>query len=92
MPDLAVRDVPRVVLACVVGLLGGQAARIGGGSLTLSKSAVQALSRGQSVGRCRVIRRAEVAARAGTVISLRRRVAVVAFASFGAVVSIGAGP
>ena len=65
------------------GLLGGQAARTGGGSLTRSNSAVQALSQGQAGGRCRVIRRAEVATRAGTMISLRRIVAVVALPTAG---------
>ena len=49
-----------------LSLLGGQAARVGGGSLTRSNSAVQAVSQGQAWGRCRVIRRAEVATRAGT--------------------------
>ena len=38
------------------------------------------MSHGQAVGRCKVTRRAEVATRAGTAISLRRMVAVVAFA------------
>jgi hypothetical protein len=65
-------------------LLGGQAAWTGGGSLTLSNSAVQAVCQGQAFGRRRVIRRAEVAARAGTVISLRRSVGVVALARSGA--------
>ena len=65
-------------------LLGGQAGGGGGGSLTRSNSVVQAVSQGQAFGRCRVIRRAEVATRAGTVISLRRMVAVVAFARSGA--------
>src|SRR4029077_6986134 len=42
---------------------------------------VQAVSHGQAAGRCRVTRRAEDAIRAGTVISLRRTVAVVDLAS-----------
>ena len=41
---------------------------------------VHASCQGQAVGRCRVTRRAEDATRAGTVISLRRMVAVVALA------------
>jgi len=63
-------------------LLGGQAARTGGGSLTRSISAVHAVSQSQACGRCRMIRRAEVATRAGTVISLRRIVAVVALSIY----------
>ena len=48
-------------------LLGGQAARSTGGSLTRSNSAVQSASQGQSLGRCSVIRRAEDAIRAGMI-------------------------
>ena len=48
-------------------------------------SSVQALSQGHAVGRCSVTRRAEAATRAGTVINLRRIVAVVALASPGPV-------
>lgn len=44
------------------------------------ESAVQADYQGQTFGRCRVIRRAEVAPRAHAVISLQHRVAVVALA------------
>ncbi len=55
-----------------------------GGSLTLSKSVVQAVCQGQAVGRCRVIRRAKVATRAGRAMSVRRSVAVVALARSGA--------
>jgi len=72
-------------LVAPLSLLGGQAVRAGGGSLTRSKSAVQAVSQGQACGRCRVTRRAEVATRAGTMISVRRMVAVVAFAICGSV-------
>jgi len=43
-------------------------------------SVVQAVSQGQAVGRCRVRRRAEDAIRAGTVMRVRRMVAVVALA------------
>src|SRR5688500_14440575 len=85
LPDLAARVFhgdPRVAQRW---LLGGQAARMGGGSLTRSNSAVQAASQGQARGRCRVIRRAEVATRAGTGISLRRMVAVVALTRSGSV-------
>jgi len=57
---------------------------VDGGSLTRLNRAVQAVSQGQDFGRCKVIRRAEVATRAGTVISLRRIVAVVARARSGA--------
>jgi hypothetical protein len=84
LPDLAVRVVrvgPRVAQRW---LLGGQAARTAGGSLTRSNRAVQAVSQGQAWGRCRVTRRAEEATRAGTVITLRRIVAVVALAKSGA--------
>ena len=49
-----------------------------GGSATRSMSWVQAVCQGQSCGRCRVRRRAEVAIRQGIWISLRRTVAVVA--------------
>jgi hypothetical protein len=65
-------------------LLGGQAARTDGRSLTRSNGAVQAIFQGQAAGRCRVMRRADEASLAGTVISLRRRVAVVALARSGA--------
>jgi hypothetical protein len=84
-PDLCVRVFHWVSSVAQRWLLGGQAARAGGGSLTRSNSAVQAVSQGQDFGRCRVIRRAEVATRAGTVISLRRMVGVVALASCGSV-------
>ena len=56
-------------LVALLSLLGGQAGSAGGGSLTRSKSEVQAVSHGHAVGRCRVTRRAEVAIRAGTAIS-----------------------
>ena len=45
---------------------------------------------GPASGRCKVIRRAEDATRAGTWISLRRTVAVVAFAIFGVAVRVAA--
>ena len=54
-----------------------------GGSATRSKSWVHAWCQGQWLGRCRVIRRAEDATRAGMWISLRRTVAVVALARSG---------
>src|SRR3954447_11470144 len=81
LPDLAVR----VFLARAAVAAGcGQAVRSRGGSQTRSKRAIQAASQGQDFGRCRVMRRAENATRAGTVINLRRMVAVVAFARSGA--------
>ena len=54
-------------------------AGVGGPQLWLNRR-VHAVSQGQVVGRCRVSRRAEDATRAGMLISLRRMVAVVAFA------------
>ena len=66
-------------------LLDGQTASAGGGSLTRSNSADQAVSHGHAVGRCRVIRRPECATRDGTAMSFRRIVAVVAFARCGSV-------
>ena len=54
-----------------------------GGSATRSNSWVHAWCQGQWLGRCRVIRRAEDATRAGMLISLRRTVAVVALARSG---------
>ena len=58
-----------------------------------SNRVVQAVSQGQARGRCRVTRRAEDATRAGTAMSLRRIVAVVALARSGAarVAAAGAG-
>ncbi len=64
-------------------LLGGQVAWAGGGSLTRSNRVVQSVSQGHAWGRCRTILRAEVATRAGTVIRVRRMVAVVALAIAG---------
>ena len=61
-----------------------RSSRAGGGPQTRVNRSVQAVSQGQAVGRCRVSRRAEDAIRAGTVISLRRMVAVVALARLGA--------
>jgi len=61
--------------------LGGQVRPLaGGGPQACRKSSVQASSQGQSRGRCRMTRRAEDAIRAGTWMSLRRVVAVVALA------------
>lgn len=54
---------------------------IGGGPQIRVNSCDQLFTRGQRVGRCRVIRRAEEAILAGTAISVRRMVAVVAFAN-----------
>ena len=71
---------PRVSL---LSLLGSQAVSATGGSLTVLNSAVQACSHGQALGRCSVSRRIEVAARAGTLMSLRRIVPVVALARSG---------
>jgi len=73
-----------VVLGCA-GWLGGQVADAGGGPQTLVKSCCQACCQGHPVGRCRVIRRAEDAVRAGTLMSFRRIVAVVARARLGPV-------
>ena len=67
-----------LVLRVVPLSAGGQVVGAGGGPQTLVKSSVQALSQGHAVGRCRVTRRAEDALRAGTAISFRRIVAVVA--------------
>jgi len=54
--------------------LGGQAAvGVGGPVVTVSKSCCHPVSQGQSRGRCRVGRRAEVAIRAGTLIRCARR-------------------
>ena len=52
----------------------------GGGLQPWVKSWVHADSQGHAIGRCMVIRRAECAIRAGTAISLRLIVAVVALA------------
>ena len=57
-----------------------------GGPQTRVNRVVKAVCQGQPVGRCRVSRRAEDASRAGTVISARRMVAVVALARFGPLV------
>jgi len=68
------------VYAVVPSPAGGQVARAGGGPQVWVNSRVQACCQGQPAGRCRVSCRAEDATRAGTWISLRRMVAVVAFA------------
>ena len=60
---------------------GGQAVAVAGGSLTRLNKSVQAFSQGQFIGKWSTIRRADDAMRAGTVISFRRMVAVVALAS-----------
>src|SRR5215204_3012071 len=75
----------RGVLVVLLSQLGGQDARDLGGSVTRSKRWVQAISHGQAVGRCNLTRRPDFATRAGTVMSLRRIVAVVALASCGSV-------
>jgi len=62
----------------------GQAAGVVGGSAMRVMSWVQAVSQGQSRGRCMVMRRAEVATRHGRSTSLRRTVVVVARARSGA--------
>src|SRR5680860_445596 len=58
--------------------LGGQVATVVGGPQMRVNSRVQAVSQGQWVGRCTVMRLAEEAARAATLTSFRRTVAVVA--------------
>ena len=69
---------------------GGQVrAAAAGGPQPSVNSWVHAVSQGQSFGRCKVIRRAEDAIRAGTVISVRRIVAVVDVARVGSPVSGG---
>ena len=70
-------------VAVAPGRLGGQGVEAAGGPLPWVKSWVHAVSQGQPVGRCMVIRRAEVAIRAGTAMSLRRMVAVVVLARSG---------
>ncbi len=59
---------------------GGQVVGAGGGPQTRVNNSVQAVCQGQFVGRCRVALRAEDATRAGTVMSFRRIVVVVALA------------
>jgi len=68
-----------VVLVAPCGL-GGQVFAWLGGPQTRVNSSVQAVSQGQVVGRCRVSRRAEEEIRAGTVMRVRRIVAVLALA------------
>src|SRR5215210_8341840 len=72
-----------------VRLVGQVAAGAGGPQVWLN-SWVHAVRHGQSVGRCRVSRRAEQATRPGTVISVRRMVAVVALASLGPLMAAAA--
>ena len=62
---------------------GGQGVAGRGGPQVRVNNSVQASCQGQPVGRCSFSRLAEDAIRAGTVISLRRMVAVVALASDG---------
>jgi hypothetical protein len=59
---------------------GGQVVAVGGGAFAAVCSRCQAAVDGQLIGRCRVSCRAERASRAGTAISCRRMVLVVAFA------------
>jgi hypothetical protein len=73
-------------------VLGSRRSRLGdhvvagsGGPQLWVKSSVQALCHGHLVGRWSLSRRAELAIRAGTMISLHRIVAVVALASAGPV-------
>jgi hypothetical protein len=68
-----------------LGWVVSQPGAAAGGLQPWVNSRSQAVSQGQAVGRCRVIRRAEEARRAGTVMSLRRMVAVVALARSGPV-------
>src|SRR3954447_25990331 len=78
LPDLAVRVFHGDPRVAPLSPLGGQAAVGNGGSLSGVNGAVQVCSQGQDRGRCSVSRRAEVATLAGTLISLRRIVSVVA--------------
>src|SRR3954469_9850848 len=63
---------------------GGQGVAVRGGSAAWVISRVHAVCQGQPLGRWIVTRRAEVATRQGSWMSLRRGVAVVAFARSGA--------
>src|SRR3954447_6886640 len=74
-PALPLRVIPRAVLR-----LGDQEARAPGGPEALLNSRFQAVSQGQSRGRCMRSRRVVRARRAGTAISWARIVAVVALA------------
>ncbi len=76
---LAARGVPLWFLL-VPGWLVGRWVQPCGGPVVWANSVVQAASQGQAWGRCSRVRRPEDAMRAGTVISFRRMVAVVAFA------------
>lgn len=69
--------VPRCCALAPVGAVGGQVVA-GGGPQAVVNSCFQACCQGQFVGRCNRSRRAEDAIRAGTVIRVRRIVAVVA--------------
>src|SRR3954447_13812963 len=74
-PALPLRVIPRAVLR-----LGDQEARAPGGPQALLNSRFQAVSQGQSRGRCMRSRRAVRASRAGMAIRWARIVAVVALA------------
>src|SRR3954451_22710420 len=74
-PALPLRVVPRAVLR-----LGGRRAPAPGGPQGLLNSRFQAVSQGQSRGRCMRSRRAVRASRTGTAISWARIVAMVALA------------
>src|SRR4051812_41203600 len=63
------------------GVAGGQAMALRGGPQVCVNSWVHPSCQGQFFGRCRLSRRAEDATRAGTAISVRRMVPVVALAS-----------
>src|SRR5450830_1011715 len=79
------RCVPLLVGIVPAGA-GGQVPAVVGGPHAWKNSSVQALAQGQPAGRCRCSRRAEVAIRAGTAMSLRRMVAVAALARAGPVI------
>src|SRR5215218_7932096 len=63
------------------GVAGGQEVVVRGGPQVCVNSWVHRACQGQFFGRCSLSRRAEDATRAGTAISVRRMVAVVALAS-----------
>ena len=89
-------DFPASLSGCSFGslvvplLAGGQGVAVWGGPQVWVNSSVQACCQGQPVGRCSFSCLAEDAIRAGTVISLRRMVAVVALASEGLPVVLAA--
>src|SRR5450759_5116218 len=65
---------------------GGQVVAVAGGLQACLNSAVHSTDQGQRAGRCRCTRRAVELSRPGTAMSLRRIVAVVAFARAGPVI------